>query len=116
MNNVKKKNNFVCDYIVLNGNNVVYIKGRNVFKKYKSDIEQENERQIDVKDCYRYKIEKNMVESMSLNMIIFIEKDIILYGFCYLDFCLVEVLFLFGLFLSFKYFLNYDGIIEEFFD
>lgn len=112
-NNAKKKNNSACDHIVPNGNKVAYTKGRHVLKKYKSDTEQENERQTDVKDCHRHKTEKNTVESTSLNTTISTEKDTTLYGPRYLDFCLVEVLLLFGLLLSFKHLLNYDGIIEE---
>lgn len=39
--NDKKKNNSTCGHVVPKWNKVVYTKGRNALKKYKSDTEQE---------------------------------------------------------------------------
>lgn len=49
----------------------MYIVCRNVFKKYKSDIEKENENLKDIKDFYRKKIENKMVDNMSLKIVVF---------------------------------------------
>lgn len=111
--NDKKKNSSTCGHVVPKGNKVVYTKGRNAPKKYKNDTEQEKEMTKDVKDSHRKKTENNTVDSPSLNTAVSTKKDTKLYGPRYLDFCLVEVLLLFGLLLSFKRLWNSDGIIEE---
>lgn len=114
--NGKKKNNFTCGHVVPKenkGNKVLYTKVRNAPKNYKSDNEHENETPTDVKDSLGQKTEKNTVDSPSLNTAVSTKKDTKLYGPRYLDFCLVEVLLLFGLLLSFKHLWNSDGIIEE---
>lgn len=114
--NGKKKNNFTCGHVVPKenkGNKVLYTKVRNASKNYKSDNEHENETPTDVKDSLGQKTEKNTVDSPSLNTAVSTKKDTKLYGPRYLDFCLVEVLLLFGLLLSFKHLWNSDGIIEE---
>lgn len=111
--NDKKKNNSTCGHVVSKGDKVLYTKVRNAPKKYKSDNEHENETPTDVKDSLRQKKEKNTVDSPSLNTAVSTKIDTKLYGPRYLDFCLVEVLLLFGLLLSFKHLWNSDGIIEE---
>lgn len=111
--NDKKKNNSTRGHVVPEGNKFVYTKVRNFLKKYKGDTEQENERPTDVNDSHRQKTKKNTVDSTSLNTTISTKKDTTLYDPRYLDFCLVEVLLLFGLLLSFKHLWNSDGIIEE---
>lgn len=75
-------------------------------KKYKSDTENENEMTKDVKDSHRKKTENNTVDNTSLNMAVFTKRDTKVYGSYYLDLCLVKVLILFGLLLSFK---NYQS-------
>lgn len=111
--NDKKKSTSTRGHVVPEGNKSMDTKVRYALKKYRSDTEQEKERPTDVKDSHRQKTEKNTVNSTSLNTTISTKKDTTLYGSRYLDFCLVEVLLLFGLLLSFKHLWNSDGIIEE---